>query len=66
MAKNSFPMTKTSRGVGPKLVGVLIMAAFVVFAVKDPTDAGHLLAGVLTMLGQALEALAASLQHASG
>lgn len=57
MAKN-MPMMKTGSGLLPRLVSVLVGLALLVFVVKHPSEAAHVVSSVMTTLGNAVDGIA--------
>ncbi len=57
MTKQAIPGVKSGGGALPKAVTVLVLVAFVIFAIKQPVEAAHFVQSVTAGLGYATEAL---------
>jgi hypothetical protein len=65
MAKNSLPMMRAGGGVVSKAVSVFVLIGVLVFVVKQPVAAAHLLNGLMTLFTNLVAGLANFVQHVS-
>lgn len=59
MAKNSFPMPKSSSGLASKFVGLLILITVVTLIVKYPADSAGWISGAANGVGKLVDGLVA-------